>query len=548
MTPCSNAGCAAPSGCCSSPASGCPPPPAAATSDATAAPRSATARSPSRSTACRRRPRRRTTTGFLADVTAFEKANPNIKIDAHEGKMDPQTFPAKLAGGQLEDVFYVYFTDPASLIAKQPGRRHHRSTSRTSRSIAQHQARAAEGLPGRRRQDLRPAVDELLDGPGLQPRRCSPRPASTRTSPPTTWAEVRDRGQEDRRARQRHRRLRRLQQEQHRRLALHRRALLASAATSPSRTATPGRPPSTTPRASRSCSSSRTCAGPTTSMGQKQLLEWADLLQHDGRRQARHVRRRRRTTSRRSSTSTRASTRTTASAPIPGGKGTLGGGDGYMFKPGLSPEKIKAGLKWLTFKFSSTRTGSRPTTSGPPTNNQPVGLPEPAICDRRRGAEAGPRPTQAVRQRARGELRAVRRGNATIPLKLEPPNAQQIYAVLDTAMPKVLTDKNADIDQLLADAEKQVNTILASGQVTAARPPAGRDHPPRPSPATARASRRTTKAAGDGGHSRRRRRGPARPGCAARSRTTSRRTRSWRRASSCFALFSWYPMVRGRRS
>ena len=61
-------------------------------------------------------------------------ANPNIKIDAREGKMDPQTFPAKLAGGQLEDVFYVYFTDPASLIAKKPGRRHHARTSRTSRS------------------------------------------------------------------------------------------------------------------------------------------------------------------------------------------------------------------------------------------------------------------------------------------------------------------------------------------------------------------------------------------------------------------------------
>src|SRR4029079_3446308 len=56
---------------------------------------------------------------FLANVAEFEKANPTINIDAHEGTMAPQTFPAKLAGGQLEDVFYVYFTDPANLIAKR---------------------------------------------------------------------------------------------------------------------------------------------------------------------------------------------------------------------------------------------------------------------------------------------------------------------------------------------------------------------------------------------------------------------------------------------
>jgi ABC-type glycerol-3-phosphate transport system substrate-binding protein len=56
---------------------------------------------------------------YLEDVAEFEKLHPNIKIDAREGKMDPKTFSSRLAGGQLEDVFYVYFTDPAQLIAKK---------------------------------------------------------------------------------------------------------------------------------------------------------------------------------------------------------------------------------------------------------------------------------------------------------------------------------------------------------------------------------------------------------------------------------------------
>src|SRR4051812_46437080 len=55
---------------------------------------------------------------FLDDKDEVEKANPTIKIDAREGYMDPKTFATKLAGGQLEDLFYVYFTDPGSLIQK----------------------------------------------------------------------------------------------------------------------------------------------------------------------------------------------------------------------------------------------------------------------------------------------------------------------------------------------------------------------------------------------------------------------------------------------
>jgi hypothetical protein len=45
---------------------------------------------------------------------------------------------------------------------------------------------------------------------------------------------------------------------------------------------------------------------------------------------------------------------------------------------------------------------------------------------------------------------------------LEPPAAQQLYKVLDTAMSAAMTDANADPAKLLGTAESQVNSILAN--------------------------------------------------------------------------------------
>jgi hypothetical protein len=46
--------------------------------------------------------------------------------------------------------------------------------------------------------------------------------------------------------------------------------------------------------------------------------------------------------------------------------------------------------------------------------------------------------------------------------KAEPPKAQEIYKVLDNVMSGILTNKDADVDKLLATAESQVNQILAN--------------------------------------------------------------------------------------
>jgi multiple sugar transport system substrate-binding protein len=54
-------------------------------------------------------------------------------------------------------------------------------------------------------------------------------------------------------------------------------------------------------------------------------------------------------------------------------------------------------------------------------------------------------------------------GNQSLQMKIEPPQAQQIYSVLDGAVSAVLTKKDANIDQLLKDASGKIDSILARG-------------------------------------------------------------------------------------
>jgi ABC-type glycerol-3-phosphate transport system substrate-binding protein len=394
---------------------------------------------------------------FLDDVAAFQTANPDVKVDAHEGTMDAQTFPARLAGGQLEDVFNVYFTTPADLIARK---------------------QAADLTPYIKDfpafQQLRPDLLKIFssaDGHvygvpteqytlGLSTTAsCSSRRASTRTA---------------------HR--------PHGRTCVPRPRRSLPWATGLSATAT-------TARATRVAGTSRprctrrggdvavqdggkwkaafnNATGKAllqdlynmrwvdNSMGEKQLLEWADLVQMMA--------------SGKLGMNVGAPDSISAMAanfngkpseyglaPIPGGKATLAGGAGYMINAKATPEKIKAGLKWLTFRFANPdriEAGFKAAADA----KQVVGLPSPTC-----GAPATPRPrpTRRVKQYANvpGDNYTKFVANP-VPLKVEPPKAQELYAILDNAMAKVLTDKNANIDALLSDAEKQINTILASVQ------------------------------------------------------------------------------------
>ncbi|MEV6012048.1 extracellular solute-binding protein [Streptomyces sp. NPDC051976] len=394
---------------------------------------------------------------FLEDVAAFEKLHPKIKVVPHEGQMDPQTFSTKLAGGQLENAFYVYYTDPAGLIAK------HQAADITPylsqfpavnqvkpqlRKVFQDANGHTYGLPEGNYSMGLVYNRALFKQAGLDP-----------DKPPTTWDEVRADAKK---------------------IAALGKGTVGYGDYSKSNT---GGWHFTAEMYSRGGTVAKQRSDGTwkadfdnatgkavlqqlhdmrwtdDSMGQRQLLEWADLLQMMGSGKLGMY------------LATSDNIPTIAAqykgdpkdyglGPIPGGKGTLAGGGGFMFNPKDTPDQIKAAMAWVTFKYENPdriTLGSQRASEA----KQPVGLPEPNIWT---GAAAQTK-TAADAKYANVPVANYAPFQQTItgiPLVLEPPKAQQIYAVLDTAMAKVLTDKNADIGSLLSNASQQVDSLLAA--------------------------------------------------------------------------------------
>jgi multiple sugar transport system substrate-binding protein len=393
---------------------------------------------------------------FLDNVAAFESLNPNIKIDAREGKMDPQTFSAKLAGGQLEDVFYVYFTDPANLIAKRQVAdvsKYLKEFPVTSQikpevlRVFQDDKGGTYGLPYKNYSMGLLYNRELFTKAGLDP-----------NAPPTTWAAVREAAKK---------------------IAGLGKSTVGYGDYSKSNTGGwhfttelysvggdiavneggSWKAAFNNDKGRQVLQQLKDMRWTDDSMGQKQLLEWADLLQMMGSGKLGMY----------LATADNIPTivnqykgdfKTYGLGSIPDGVGTLGGGEGYMFNAKATPEKIRAGLKWLTFWFTSADKIAE-ENKWASESKQPVGLPEPAIYTGEAAAKQAASDKQYANVPQENYAPFVA-GMTRIPVKLEPPNAQQIYAVLDVAMQKVLTDKNANIDDLLKSAEKQVNSILAT--------------------------------------------------------------------------------------
>ncbi|MGW1772776.1 ABC transporter substrate-binding protein [Streptomyces sp. NPDC002104] len=388
-------------------------------------------------------------------VKQFEAAHPKIKIHAREGQMDPKTFAAKLAGGQLEDVYYVYFTDPAGLIQRKQGADitpyladvPYLSDIRPElQKVFKDKAGKTYGLPTGNYSMGLVYNRELFRKAGLDP-----------DKPPTTWEEVRAAakkisglgddtvGYAD--------------YSKNNQGGWHLTSWLYSmggdVATEENGTW----------KAAFDSDAGRKALGTLhdmrwtdKSMGTRQLLEIGDVQKMMGSGKlgmymagpdniptiVKQFERK---------------YEEFGLAALPG-TATLGGGDGFMFNPRATPEKIKAGLQWVQWKYLNPDREEENVTkfSG---LGVPIGLPQPNLF-------AGA---------AQQKIQAIHTAHANVPqenykpfvdrspqveVKVEPPNAQQIYTVLDGVMQSVLTKQDADIDKLLKDAAARTDTILAT--------------------------------------------------------------------------------------
>jgi ABC-type glycerol-3-phosphate transport system substrate-binding protein len=392
-----------------------------------------------------------------ADVAAFQQAHPNITVEGKDAFpcINPDTFQAKLAGGTQEDVFYVYYTDVQKIIK-----------ARQAADISEHVGSvklAADvrsdvmgvfkdgdktyGLP-RNNYNMGLVYNrKLFTQAGLDP-----------ANPPKTWDEVR--------------------------AAAKKIAALGPGyvgfgeysagntggwhfaaelyARGGSMTSEDGKTAAfNSPEGKAVLETLQKMRWEDNSMDSKQLLQWEDLMRMMGGGKlgmmigAPDV-----VQSVNNDFKGKFEDYGVAAVPESEGKSSLSGGDGYMFNPKASAEKIKAGLLWLEFHELTPGQGQfnyqRAKAQG-----RPVGLPIPDLY-----GNSAPG----------NEINTLRKQHATVPVdnftpyveaqgnitnKLEPPKAQELYAVLDVAMSAVLTRKDADIGKLLSDAESKANKILA---------------------------------------------------------------------------------------
>lgn len=143
--------------------------------------------------------------------------------------------------------------------------------------------------------------------------------------------------------------------------------------------------------------------------------------------------------------------------------GALGGGTLAAVSVKASPEQQAAGVKWIDFYYMNkltTEEGAVLDAKTAVATKQPVGSPKLPVFDK----ETFDKQAGWIKSYVNVPLEQMKSytvNSFNQPLIPEPPVAtQDLYASLDSVVQSVLTNKNADIDKLLASANTKVQGLL----------------------------------------------------------------------------------------
>ncbi len=140
-------------------------------------------------------------------------------------------------------------------------------------------------------------------------------------------------------------------------------------------------------------------------------------------------------------------------------KATLMGGGAYLFDVHDTPAQIQAGIKFIEYEYLTPGEGSLDYARTKAQKQSPVGLPEPNLWQGKENqvqlAAEKPYLTEPTQN-----FQLFEQAMSTMQALVEPPDAQQIYSVLDSVMSGVLTNQTYDIEDGLHAAASQVNTLL----------------------------------------------------------------------------------------
>jgi multiple sugar transport system substrate-binding protein len=146
--------------------------------------------------------------------------------------------------------------------------------------------------------------------------------------------------------------------------------------------------------------------------------------------------------------------------------GVLGGGTLAAVKPNASPDEVAAAVKWIDFYYEQPLISKKQAIRNAKTlvaSKQPVGVPALPIFDKAQYnlANTWIKPYINVPQ---SQMKPFTTGIFSQTLIPEPEaSTQSIYHTLDSVVEAVLTDKNANIQQLLQQANSTAQSEIKQG-------------------------------------------------------------------------------------